>query len=551
MTSALLDAKGVTLQYKTPRHLVTATYRVDFSVHQGDRYVILGPSGCGKSTLLKAVGGFMPPTEGSIRIREREIRSPGPDRMMVFQEFEQLMPWKTTYQNVIFPMKVTRKFARSEATERADAAIAKVGLTEFRDIYPHMLSGGMKMRVAIARAMALEPDILLMDEPFAALDALTRRTMQQELLSLWDQLRFHRAVRDPLDRGSDHHRFAHIGAVAASRPRPRGARRRRPRSQQHRQAGIRRALATHSRLAVRRQSRTRCQGVNPQQTPPRRPELEAELADTAVIGDVERPLTFYERIANNDAVQRLTILVALIVVWELYARWLNNSLLFPTFSETVRTFGKDIANGVLIDRTFTSLRTLAIGYAFGLAFAAVFTTMAVASGAGTRILSTLTAMFNPLPAIALLPLALIWFGLGTPSLVFVIIHSVLWAVALNTLSGFRSVPETLRMSGRNVGLTGARYVGLILIPAAFPSILAGLKIGWAFAWRTLVAAELVFGVSARSGGIGWYIFEARNDLDTATVFSGLLTVILIGLAVESVIFRAIEARTVNLWGMQR
>lgn len=293
--------------------------------------------------------------------------------------------------------------------------------------------------------------------------------------------------------------------------------------------------------------------AQPQHRPaqPRRPEFEAEVVNAIAIGDVERPLTITERIANNEAVQRLTILIVLVVVWEIYARWLNNSLLFPTFTETAKTFWKDIANGVLIDRTLTSLRTLALGYASGLAIAAVFTTLAVASGVGTRILSTLTAMFNPLPAIALLPLALIWFGLGTPSLVFVIIHSVLWAVALNTLIGFRGVPETLRMSGRNVGLSGARYVGLILIPAAFPSILAGLKIGWAFAWRTLVAAELVFGVSARSGGIGWYIFEARNDLDTATVFSGLLTVILIGLAVESVIFRAIEARTVNLWGMQR
>lgn len=287
----------------------------------------------------------------------------------------------------------------------------------------------------------------------------------------------------------------------------------------------------------------------PTQVP--RPEFEVELIDANAIGDVERPLTITERLMNNEAVQRLTILVVLIVIWELYARWLNNGLLFPSFSETIRTFSKDIANGVLVDRTFTSLRTLAIGYVLGLALAAVLTTFAVASTAGTRVLSTLTAMFNPLPAIALLPLALIWFGLGTPSLVFVIIHSVLWAVALNTLIGFRSVPETLRMSGRNVGLKGARYVGLILIPAAFPSILAGLKIGWAFAWRTLVAAELVFGVSARSGGIGWYIFEARNDLDTATVFSGLLAVILIGLVVESVIFRAIEARTVNLWGMQR
>jgi NitT/TauT family transport system permease protein len=282
-----------------------------------------------------------------------------------------------------------------------------------------------------------------------------------------------------------------------------------------------------------------------------RPEFETKLADAGVIGDVERPLTVVERVLNSEAVQRLTILVVLIVIWELYARWLNNALLFPTFTETAKTFSKDIANGVLVDRTITSLRTLAVGYALGLALATIVTTFAVASEIGTRILSTLTAMFNPLPAIALLPLALIWFGLGTPSLVFVIVHSVLWAVSLNTLIGFRSVPETLRMSGRNVGLKGARYVGLILIPAAFPSILAGLKIGWAFAWRTLVAAELVFGVSSRSGGIGWYIFEARNDLDTATVFSGLLAVILIGLIVESVVFRSIEARTVNLWGMQR
>jgi sulfonate transport system ATP-binding protein len=187
---ALLEVKGVTLQYKTPRHLVTATYRVDFSVQQGDRYVILGPSGCGKSTLLKSVGGFMPPVEGSIRIRGHEIDGPGPDRMMVFQEFEQLMPWKTVFENVLFPMKVTRKFPAAEAKARAKAVIEKVKLSDFEDAYPHMLSGGMKMRVAIARAMALEPDILLMDEPFAALDALTRRVMQQELLSLWDQLRF-------------------------------------------------------------------------------------------------------------------------------------------------------------------------------------------------------------------------------------------------------------------------------------------------------------------------------------------------------------------------
>jgi NitT/TauT family transport system permease protein len=282
-----------------------------------------------------------------------------------------------------------------------------------------------------------------------------------------------------------------------------------------------------------------------------RPEFERQPLDSSSIGNVERPLSFVERLYNNELFNRLVILLALVVIWQLYSYWLDNSLLFPSFTDTIQTFWANIRNGILINRTITSLQTLAIGYACGLTLAAVFTTLAVISKTGTRILSTLTAMFNPLPAIALLPLALIWFGLGTPSLVFVIIHSVLWAVSLNTLSGFRSVPETLRMTGRNVGLKGARYVILILIPAAFPSIVSGLKIGWAFAWRTLVAAELVFGVSSRSGGIGWYIFEARNELDTATVFSGLLTVILIGLFVESVIFRFIESRTVNVWGMQR
>jgi NitT/TauT family transport system permease protein len=290
---------------------------------------------------------------------------------------------------------------------------------------------------------------------------------------------------------------------------------------------------------------------NPRPRDDERLEFELPPVDSVAVGDVERPLSFFERMRQSEVVQRLNILIALIVIWQVYAWWLNDDLLFPSFTETARMFWGDLQSGLLINRTITSLQTLALGYGAGLAIAAVFTTFAVISKTGTRILSTLTAMFNPLPAIALLPMALIWFGLGTPSLVFVIIHSVLWAVALNTLSGFRAVPETLRMSGRNVGLKGARYVALILIPAAFPSILSGLKIGWAFAWRTLVAAELVFGVSSRSGGIGWYIFEARNDLDTARVFSGLLMVIIIGLLVESVIFRAIESRTVNLWGMQR
>ena len=186
----VLSAKDVTLQYKTKEHLVTATYRVSFDVYPADRFVLLGPSGCGKSTLLKGVAGFMQPVEGSIKLRGRTVDKPGPDRMMVFQEFDQLLPWKTVLDNVTFPMQVSKRVRRSEIKDRAMRYIEKVKLTKFVNVYPHMLSGGMKQRVAIARAMAMEPDILLMDEPFAALDALTRREMQEELLQLWDDVRF-------------------------------------------------------------------------------------------------------------------------------------------------------------------------------------------------------------------------------------------------------------------------------------------------------------------------------------------------------------------------
>ena len=186
----LLQVRGVTLQYKTREHLVTATYRVDFEVYRADRFVMLGPSGCGKSTLLKAVGGYMEPTEGEMRLNDEVIRKPGADRMMVFQEFDQLLPWKTVRENVMFALTSSGRLKGKAAEDKAMQYIEKVNLTKFADSFPHTLSGGMKQRGAIARGRAMEPEILLMDEPFAALDALTRRKMQEELLQLWNDTRF-------------------------------------------------------------------------------------------------------------------------------------------------------------------------------------------------------------------------------------------------------------------------------------------------------------------------------------------------------------------------
>jgi NitT/TauT family transport system permease protein len=292
---------------------------------------------------------------------------------------------------------------------------------------------------------------------------------------------------------------------------------------------------------------------------PRAEYLRDTVADRD-FGIVVEPLTTWEMLYNQGALRKALILILLAIAWESYARILGNELVFPTLTITLQALWDGlvgpafkstwIPHGEILIKCLNSMQLLLLGYISGIFLAVCLTAIAMSSQIGNDVLETLTSMFNPLPAIAFLPISLIWFGVGDKSIIFVLIHSVLWAFALNTYSGFRSVSDTLRMVGRNCGLSGLGYVVKILIPAAFPAILTGLKISWAFAWRTLIAAELVFGASSGSGGLGWYIYESKTMLDIPNVFAGLLTVILIGLLVDNLIFRKIEKVTVKKWGMQ-
>jgi NitT/TauT family transport system permease protein len=282
-----------------------------------------------------------------------------------------------------------------------------------------------------------------------------------------------------------------------------------------------------------------------------RPEYERDLPPLSA-DELVQPLPLAARLWQQSWVRKTVLLLVMAGLWEVAARLKANDLLLPTFVDTAIAFGQGLWSGELLHRAGMSLAVLLRGYALGIAAAFVLTTLATSTQIGRDLLDTLTSMFNPLPAIALLPVALLWFGLGQGSLVFVLVHSVLWPLALNTYSGFRSVPETLRMAGRNYGLRGLRYVLFILVPAALPAIVAGLKIGWAFAWRTLIAAELVFGTTnSGQGGLGWFIFQNRNELYTDRVFAGLAMVIVIGLLVENLVFATLERATVRRWGMQR
>ena len=281
-----------------------------------------------------------------------------------------------------------------------------------------------------------------------------------------------------------------------------------------------------------------------------RPEFEYALEELNVAPAAQR-LPVLQRLWQHSAVRKAVLVALLAAAWELAARLADNDLLLPTFTQTARAFWVDLLNGELPGKAAVSLALLLQGYVLGVVLAFGLTALAVSSRIGRDLLATLTSMFNPLPAIALLPLALLWFGLGRGSLLFVLVHSVLWPLTLATYAGFQGVPETLRMAGRNYGLRGLRYIALILVPSALPAILSGLRIGWAFAWRTLIAAELFFGASSGKGGLGWYIFQNRNELYTDKVFAGLISVVLIGLLVEAMVFDTLERFTVQRWGVQR
>ena len=285
--------------------------------------------------------------------------------------------------------------------------------------------------------------------------------------------------------------------------------------------------------------------------PPVRAEYELPAQAQVAPGQRVVPRAARQKWALPGWARKGLLLMAIAILWEAVSRWQNNDLLLPGVLATAKAFYEGIASGELPGYVSVSLWVLVQGYAAGILGAFLLTSLAVSTQFGRDLLETLTAMFNPLPAIALLPLALLWFGLGRASLVFVLVHSVMWPLALNAYAGFGSVPETLRMAGRNYGLNGTRLVFQVMIPAALPAILSGLKIGWAFAWRTLIAAELVFGTTSGKGGLGWYIFQSRNELFTDKVFAGLAAVIVIGLLVEGLVFQTLERLTVRRWGMQR
>ncbi|MHA1222973.1 MAG: ABC transporter permease [Candidatus Heimdallarchaeaceae archaeon] len=240
-----------------------------------------------------------------------------------------------------------------------------------------------------------------------------------------------------------------------------------------------------------------------------------------------------------------------LVAWELAPRLgLVSTLSFPPFLDVMVAFWKSMLDFSLINRSLMSLQVIGIGYGIGIGLAFGIAALGIISDSFWSFIRSVSAILHPLPGVALLPLAILWFGIGTASIIFVIVHSVMWPMLLNTYNGFKNIPKTQLEVAKNMNLSRFQIVFKIMLPSAFGEIITGLKIGWARAWRALVAGEMVFGATGVSGGLGWYIYQKRFFMDTAGVFAGLIMIALLGIIVEYAIFGNIQKYTIEKWGIQ-
>ncbi|MDI3533928.1 MAG: sulfonate transport system permease protein [Thermosediminibacterales bacterium] len=237
---------------------------------------------------------------------------------------------------------------------------------------------------------------------------------------------------------------------------------------------------------------------------------------------------------------------SLILIWECLARsGMYPEYLFPSTGKIFYTFIQDSSEILL--RARYSLTLIFLGLGSAVVGAVILAGASISSKMVSEAVTTLMAIMHPLPGIALFPIALLWFGIGNKPIVIIIAFSALWPLIANIYNGLRSVPVTQLEAGKILGLSGSRLIFSVMIPAALPNIITGLRVGWARAWQALVAAEMVFGASGGEGGLGWLLYKRRFMMQTPGVFAGLLIIIIIGIIMENAILATVENQTIRKW----
>jgi len=241
-------------------------------------------------------------------------------------------------------------------------------------------------------------------------------------------------------------------------------------------------------------------------------------------------------------------LLCLIIIWELLFRaQIVSELLFPSFFDVMSQFW--IKAGELSMRVGITFSYIGYAMAISLFLSFILTFLSMRSQIVASIMEMLLAMMHPLPSVALLPLLIIWFGLGSLSLLIVVLNSALWPIFLNAYTGFKTVHQTYIEVGKNIGLKGLKLFWHVILPSALPYLITGIEISWARSWRAAIAVELVFGAATTSGGIGWTIYMSYFDMEPALMIAAIFTIAAVGVLAEKLAMENLEKKTVLKWGM--
>ena len=472
---------------------------ISMTVGAGRFVVLVGPSGCGKTSLLMMMAGLRHQTSGTIHVQGAPIDAPDPDRVgVVFQEAS-LFPWLTALDNIEFPLAL-RRAPKAERGARANDMLNLVGLQGFGSRYPHELSGGMKQRVSIARGLVQDPPVLLMDEPFAALDEQTRMTMGHELLRIWSQTA--KTVMFVTHSLTEAVYLADEVLVMSARPG---------------------RIIDRIPGAARAPAQLRDDGHRSvRQTA--RPHLAADPEG----GVMTRP---------SPATVRWLILAALLVFWELFPRTgMIPELFLPALSKVLAVLAEDWR------MYLAQLGVTLYEVAFAMLIACGFGILAGALVGGIALLrNLLLPVFSSLyavPIVILYPIFTAWFGIGSElKIIFAGVYGF-FPVMLSTAAGIRTIDEQLLLAARSMGATLPQQITRVIIPASIPTVLTGLRLGGALTIIGVVVSEML----TSAAGIGYVVTYYRTILDSSRVFGAIVMILLLSILFD-MFARAIERRT--------
>ena len=498
---------------------VPALNGVSLSVTQGDFVSVIGPSGCGKSTLLRIVDGLIQPDQGRVLVDGRVVDGPGPDRAVVFQYFG-LYPWRSVLRNVEFGLEL-KGMPRQQRREIALATIAQVGLRGFENHFPHELSGGMRQRVGFARALSLDPEIILMDEPFSSVDEQTRELLQEQLLELWRETR--KTVLFVTHSIDEAVYVANRVVVMAARP-----------GRIVEDINYRSAPPAHQQrpgTAALWRDQVPCLGNS--QTVYRRGD---GAGCTPMTAPDDAALLAVRARVRRSKIDRFVIvamtLAGFLSLWEISGH-LTNPMFFAPVSEVLIAFWQQIIDPshTLLSGLVETLAVLVPGFLIACILGLVLGVLMGRSNLALQVLDPYVTIFYNTPRVALIPVLLLWLGVGDTLKIVIVVLAAVFPVSVNVTAGIRDISAQFTEPARSMNATEGQLLWKVILPATLPYVMAGLKLGLGRALTTVIVAEFFVSLS----GLGGILHAASSTYQMAKMFAPAIILAAMGITIDGLL----------------